>query len=117
MALSHEQRKARLGEALNGYDQQALTTADFLRQLRLAHSEGLLAGLLRQIGAPDHQVAVLRMGAPSDRAAPKIRAIRSPLPHPRGLRSGWSPAFRRLWSRCAAWFSSRSRKPSYTAPH
>jgi hypothetical protein len=46
--LTMEQRKDRFREAINGYDRQSLTTAEFRRQLYLAHSEGLLGELLQQ---------------------------------------------------------------------
>jgi len=56
MHLSIDDRKARLRQVVIGYDRQDLLSAEFRRLLHLAHTEGLLAGFLQEIGVPDHQV-------------------------------------------------------------
>jgi len=48
-----EKRRADLRQTVTYYDLQDLKGAEFLRLLRLAHTEGLLIGLLQDIEAPD----------------------------------------------------------------
>lgn len=71
--LSIEARKERLRSMLNGYDLQDLRGAEFRRLLTLAHTEGLLAGLLQEVGFLDHQgfVRVARRGVSIPKAEPE----------------------------------------------
>ena len=53
--LSLEERKAKIRETSRQMDLIDLRGAEFLRLLRLAHSEGLLPELLQAGGCLDHQ--------------------------------------------------------------
>lgn len=98
---------------LRGFDLMALAVELFRRQLRLAHDEGLLPGLLRDLGLPDRPSseqahccpAVIDGSELQDRSTPRPLLSRRHLPAACGLPklSRWSRRF--LWSR--SWTASR----------
>lgn len=92
MLKSESQRNAEIAETFRQYNLQDLRGAEFRRLLRLAHAEGLLAGLLRDNGIPIELVADRdALGRQDRQASPENQSIPSLSTGPDCLHSacGW----------------------------
>jgi hypothetical protein len=101
MELSLERRMAEISEIMRAYEREDLRGAEFQRQLRLAHSEGLLAELLQNSGLLDRQ-GQFRTASSVRLAELGNRSSASPLRGQDYPRIAFLPSYRLSLSRLAS---------------